>query len=41
MRVSCLDVTADSDYAKQKGSTTFLTFVKEEESLLKISLRKF
>lgn len=29
MRISCLDATTDSDYAKQKGST-FLTVVEEE-----------
>lgn len=34
--VSRLDATANSDYVKQKGSTTFLTLVKEE-SLLKNS----
>lgn len=28
-RISCLDATTDSDYAKQKGST-FLTVVEEE-----------
>lgn len=28
-RISCLDATADSDYAKQKGSTTFLTVVEK------------
>lgn len=38
--VSCLDATANSDYVKQKGSTKFLTLVKEV-SLLKNSLKMF
>lgn len=35
-RVSCLDATADSDYVKQKGSTKFLTLVKEESLFKKL-----